>query len=151
MKHMTSNKNLFIKLDKQKTTIIVVNGIKLRFPKRKNIVIKLNNHLIIMINVLYISKFNCNLLLISALKKKNIEMHFKLNNITLIQNGTVVTTEILRSRMCYLKSASKQQALASQNDLISLIATPTVAAPTGPARQPENSDIRPKEVNEYFK
>ena len=26
-----------------------------------------------------------------------------------------------------------------------------MAAPTGPARQPENSDIRPKEINEYFK
>ena len=53
--------------------------------------------------------------------------------------------------MYYLESASGQQALASQNDLISLIAAPAVAAPTGPARQPENSDIRPKEVNEYLK
>ena len=67
---MTSNKNLFIKLNRQKTTIIVINEIKLKFSKRKNIIIKLNNHLIIMINVLYISKFNCNLLLIFVLKKK---------------------------------------------------------------------------------
>ena len=53
--------------------------------------------------------------------------------------------------MYYLKSASKQQTLINQNDLISLIATPAVAAPTGPARQSENSDIRSKEINEYFK
>ena len=53
--------------------------------------------------------------------------------------------------MYYLKSASKQQTLANQNDLISLIAAPTIATPTGPARQPENSDIRSKEINEYLK
>ena len=70
MKHMTSNKNLFMKLNKQKTTIIVVNKIKLKSSKRKNIIIKLNNHLIIMINVLYILKLSCNLLLIFVLKKK---------------------------------------------------------------------------------
>ena len=104
-----------------------------------------------MINVLYVSKFNYNLLSIFALKKKNIEMHFKLNNITLIRNDTAVVTEIFKERMYYLKSASKQQALTNQNDLISLITAPAVAAPTGPARQSENSDIRPKEINEYFK
>ena len=73
MKRMTSNKNLFIKLNKQKTTIIVVNKIKLRFSKQKNIIIKLNNHLIIMINVLYILKFNYNLLSIFVLKKKTLK------------------------------------------------------------------------------
>ena len=96
MKHMTSNKDLFMKLNKQKTTIIVVNEIKLRFPRRKNIIIKLNNHLIIMINVLYVLKFNYNLLSIFILKKKNIEMHFKLNNIILIQNNTAVITKIFK-------------------------------------------------------
>ena len=146
---MTLNKNLFIKLNKQKTTIIVANEIKLRFSKRKNIVIKLNNHLIIMTNILYVSKFNCNLLSIFVLKKKDIEVHFEFNNIILIQNDTSVTTETLRSRMYYLESASGQQTLASQDGLISLTA-PTVAA-SNSARQPENSDIRPKEVNEYFK
>ena len=50
-----------------------------------------------MTNVLYVSKFNCNLLSIFVLKKKNIEMHFKLNNIILIQNDTAVTIEILKS------------------------------------------------------
>ena len=78
-------------------------------------------------------------------------MHFELNNITLTRNGTAVAIEILRSRMYYLESASGQQALANQDDLISLITTPAVATPTGPARQPENSDIRPKEINEYLK
>ena len=151
IKHMTSNKNLFMKLNKQKMMIIVANGIKLRFSKQKNIVIKLNNYLIIMINVLYILKFNCNLLLIFVLKNKNIEMHFKLNNIILIQNDTAVIIKIFKSRMYYLKSTSKQQTLTNQNDLISSIASPTIAAPTGLARQPENSGIRPKEINEYFK
>ena len=74
-----------------------------------------------MINVLYVLKFNYNLLLIFALKKKDIEMPFKLNNITLIQNNTAVTTEILKKQMYYLESTSKQQALTNQNDLISLI------------------------------
>ena len=78
-------------------------------------------------------------------------MHFELNNIILIQNDTAVITKIFNNRMYYLKSTSKQQTLTNQNDLISLITTPTVATPTGPARQPENSDIRPKEVNEYLK
>ena len=48
-----------------------------------------------MINVLYILKFNCNLLSIFVLKK-NIEMHFELNNIILIQNNTVVITKIFK-------------------------------------------------------
>ena len=78
-------------------------------------------------------------------------MHFKLNNIILIQNNTVVVIKIFKNWMYYLKSASKQQTLANQNDLISLIAAPTIATPTGPARQPENSDIRSKEINEYLK
>ena len=78
-------------------------------------------------------------------------MHFKLNNIILIQNDTAVITKIFKNWMYYLKSASKQQTLANQNDFTSLITAPTVATPTGPARQFENSDIRPKEINEYFK
>ena len=41
--------------------------------------------------------------------------------------------------------------MINQNDFISLITAPTVATPMGPARQPENSDIRPKEINEYLK
>ena len=104
-----------------------------------------------MINVLYVLKFNYNLLSIFILKKKNIEMHFKLNNIILIQNNTAVITKIFKKWMYYLKSTLKQQTLINQNDLISLIATPTVATPTGSARQSKNNDIRPKEINEYFK
>ena len=150
-KHMTSNKNLFLKLNKQKTTIIVINEIKLKSPKWKNIFINLNNHLIIMINVLYVSKFNCNLLLIFVLKKKNIEMHIKLTNITLIQNDTTIIIKIFKKRIYYLKSTSKQQALINQNDLIWLIATLIVATPTGPARQSENSDIKFIKINKYFK
>ena len=149
-KHMTSNKDLFTRLDRQETTVTVANGVKLRSPGRRDIAIRLNNRLVTMINVLYVPELSCNLLSISALRKKGIEVHFELNNITLIRNGTAVATGILKSRMYYLESASGQQALTSQDDLTS-IAAPTVAAPTGPARQPENSDIRPKEVNEYLK
>ena len=151
---MTLNKNLFTRLNKQITTVIVANEVKLRFPRRKNIVIKLDNHLVTMTNVLYISKFSCNVLSIFALKEKNIEVHFRLNNIILIRNDTPVATGTLRGRMYYLESASGQQALASQDGLTSptapAVAAPAVAAPNS-ARQSENSDIRPKEVNEYLK
>ena len=52
--------------------------------------IKLNNNLIIMIHILCISKFNCNLLSIFILKK-NIEMHI------LIQNNTAMVTKIFKN------------------------------------------------------
>ena len=78
-------------------------------------------------------------------------MYFKLNNIIWIQNNTTVIIKILKNRMYYLKSASKQQTLTNQNDLISSITVPAVAALTGLARQPENSNIRSRKINEYFK
>ena len=84
-------------------------------------------------------------------KKKIIEMHFKLDDIILIQNDTAVITKIFKNWMYYLKSASKQQTLTNQNDLISLITTPTVTAPTDLARQFKNSDIKSKKINKYFK
>ena len=153
-KHMTSNKHLFTRLDKQETTVTVANGVKLRSPGRGDIVIKLDNRLVTMTNVLYVPELSCNLLSISALREKDIEVHFGLNNITLIRNGTPVATGTLRGRMYYLESASGQQALASQDGLTSptapAVAAPAVAAPNS-ARQSENSDIRPKEVNEYLK
>ena len=77
-------------------------------------------------------------------------MHFKLNNIILIQNDTTMITKIFKNQMYYLKSTSKQQALINQNDLILLITTPTVTTPTGLARQSKNNDIKFKKNKRIF-
>ena len=145
IRHMTSNRDLFTRLDKQKTMVTVANGVKLKSPGRGDIAINLNNQLVRMTNVLYVSNFSCNLLSISALREKGIEMHFELNNIVFVRKGTRIAIGILRRRMYYLESASTNQALINQD---SSTAAPMISEDH--FRMDEEVPVRPKEMNEYL-
>ena len=145
IRHMTSNRDLFIRLDKQETMITVANGVKLKFLGRSDIAINLNSWLIRMTNILYVSNFSCNLLSIFALKKKDIEVYFKFNNIVFIRKNTRIAIGILRKWMYYLKSTSTNQALINQNS-----STAASVISEDHLRVNEEIPVRPKEVNEYL-
>ena len=125
--------------------VTVANGIKLKSSGRSDIAINLNSRLIKMTNVLYVPNLNCNLLSISALREKGIEMHFRLNNIVFVQKNTRIATGILRGRMYYLKSTSTNQTLINQD---SSTAAPVISEDH--PRVDEEIPVRPKEVNEYL-
>ena len=125
-RHMTPNGTLFTSIIPYCKAIWIANGQHIYSKGFKNVEIKVDGKIVKMSNVLHVPDFESNLLSISALNAKGLDVLYCRSEIVeILWKDICVATRVLRGRTYYLETS--QVALASIEEFASSTLENTVS------------------------
>lgn len=113
-RHMTPDESIFTsKRNITQTSVTVANGEKLFAKHTGNVAFSTDGHIVKMTDVLHVPRLDANLLSISALNRKGLNVLFKQHGVEIRRGSTLVATGIMRGKMYFLHAS--QVALLSKS------------------------------------
>ena len=115
-RHMTYWRDIFTEYAPYRTAIRIANGQRIWSEGKGNILISIDGTTIRMTDVLYVPRLDANLLSISALNKKRLNVLFHPNGVDIMREGIPVASGILQGRTYFLRSS--QVALKAHSESV---------------------------------